>query len=74
MPSMRQIHEPVGTGVVAVDTEHMRVAQMRSQIFHHWSGSERGFRGHDAERHGLRDIDAALNAAGLDAWLRRIAG
>jgi hypothetical protein len=73
MPSMRQITEPVGTGVFAIDTEHMRVARMRSQIYHHWSGSEHGFRG-DAERHGPRDIDAALNAAGLDAWLRRIAG
>ena len=71
---MRQIYEPVGTGVFAVDTEHMQVARMRSQISHCRSGSERGFRGDDAERHGLLDIDAALNAAGLDAWLKRIAG
>ena len=53
-----------------------RVARMRSQIYRHWSGrlSAHGFRGDDAERHGLLDIDAALNAAGLDAWLKRIAG
>jgi hypothetical protein len=74
MPSMRQIYEPVGTGVFAVDAEHMRVARMGSQINLHWSSSEHGFRGDPAEPHGLRDTDAALDAAGLDAWLGRIAG
>jgi hypothetical protein len=74
MPSMRQIYEPVGTGVFAVDAEHMRVARMRPQINLQWSGSEHGFRGDHAERHGLRDTDAALHAAGLDAWLKHIGG
>jgi hypothetical protein len=61
MPSARRIYEPVGTG--AVDTEHARAR-----------ASAHGFRRDDAERHGLLDIDAALDAAGLDAWLKRIAG
>jgi glyoxylase-like metal-dependent hydrolase (beta-lactamase superfamily II) len=53
-----------------------RVACMRALIHSHWAQrlSAHGFRGGDAERHALLDMDAALNAAGLDAWLRRTGG
>jgi len=52
-----------------------RVTRMRAEIYRHWCGrlSAHGFCAEDGVRRGLLDNDAALNAAGLDAWLRRIA-
>jgi glyoxylase-like metal-dependent hydrolase (beta-lactamase superfamily II) len=52
-----------------------RIAQMQSRIFDHWSKrlDAHGFDADSARRHELLDADAALNAAGLDAWLARTA-
>ena len=53
---MRQIDEPLGIAVFAVDTEHMQA---------------RADAGYLIVRD--TDIDAALGAAGPNAWLKRIA-
>jgi len=52
-----------------------RTARMQAEIHRHWARrlAAHGFRGSAAERHRLLDMDAALNAAGLDAWLKRTA-
>ena len=44
-----------------------------ARIFEHWSRrlDAHGFPADPARRHALLDFDAALNAAGLDAWLSR---
>lgn len=51
-----------------------RAAAMTARIFEHWSRrlDQHGFPADAARRHALLDGDAALNAAGLDAWLSRI--
>ncbi len=53
-----------------------RVARMQAEIYCHWTVrlSAHGFQGDDGVRRGLVGMDAALNAAGLDTWLTRIAG
>jgi glyoxylase-like metal-dependent hydrolase (beta-lactamase superfamily II) len=50
-----------------------RVERLGERIFDHWSRrlDAHGFTADAARRHALLDGDAALNAAGLDAWLSR---
>ena len=50
-----------------------RTRAMTERIFEHWSRrlDDHGFPGDSRRRHDLLYDDAALNAAGLDAWLAR---
>jgi glyoxylase-like metal-dependent hydrolase (beta-lactamase superfamily II) len=52
-----------------------RIERMERELFAHLSRrlDEHDFAGDEALRHALLDIDVALNAAGLDAWLKRTA-
>jgi glyoxylase-like metal-dependent hydrolase (beta-lactamase superfamily II) len=52
-----------------------RLQRMERDLFAHLSRrlQAHGFAGDEAARHALLDGDVALNAAGLDAWLRRAA-
>lgn len=58
----------------AAQTLPDRTAAMAARIHEHWSRrlDAHGFAADAARRHALLDGDAALNAAGLDAWLSRI--
>lgn len=51
-----------------------RTRELTERIFEHWSRrlDEHGFPADARRRHEVLDVDAALNAAGLDAWLSRI--
>jgi glyoxylase-like metal-dependent hydrolase (beta-lactamase superfamily II) len=52
-----------------------RLRRLESELFSYLSRRLRahGFTGDETARHALLDGDVALNAAGLDAWLRRAA-
>jgi glyoxylase-like metal-dependent hydrolase (beta-lactamase superfamily II) len=52
-----------------------RVQRIERELFEHLSGrlQAHGFAGEACARHDLLDGDVALNASGLDAWLRRAA-
>ncbi len=52
-----------------------RAARIAERLFDHWSQrlDAHGFTGDAARRRELLDMDVGLNAAGLDAWLSRIA-
>ena len=49
--------------------------RIERELFAHLSRrlQAHGFAGDEAARHALLDGDVVLNAAGLDAWLRRAA-
>ena len=50
-----------------------RTRELTERIYQHWSGrlDAHGFAADARRRHEVLDTDAALNAAGLDAWLSR---
>jgi len=52
-----------------------RKSALAARLFEHWSRrlDVHGYAGDAGRRHALLDMDIDLNAAGLDAWLARIA-
>jgi len=59
----------------ALESAPDRVRRMECEMFVHLSGrlQAHGFAGDETARHDLLDPDLALNAGGLDVWLRRAA-